>query len=361
MLRKRPTGLALLSLCSLLALTAATHGPSFAQPLPGIILVDDAAAKPPVPLPGDADSVEYDQDAGSLQFNSATPPKQIADFYRDEMKKLGWKLEPTVINQDNMVNLEFNKDGKNLNFTMMKMGDHTMFQGEGEGLQSKSVANADQGSSSSSSSSVSSSASSDSNGASSGGPLTAEDSNGYPVPSEHSMLGSESSLFRKSINVTTHAQVQDLVAFYQDQLPKKGFTTISEHTAADNALLVYDTPNGPLSVSIKQEDSDNASATLSISDKTAASKSPLFPKPGQVKIGLGNINDKAAEVSVNGKKVKVPAGAGAKAPDGPTLDVAPGKIQVELKGAPPETIDAGPDQIWLVMVGPGGLLPIQAY
>jgi hypothetical protein len=100
---------------------------------------------------------------------------------------------------------------------------------------------------------------------------------------------------------------------------------------------------------------------LSTRDKDAASKSPLFPKPGQVKIGLGNINTKAADVVVNGKHVKVPGGAGAKAPDGPTLDVPPGQIKIELKGTDPQTIDAGPDQIWLVMVGPGGLLPVQAY
>jgi hypothetical protein len=347
---------AMLPLLSLLALAGAAGTPLEAAPLPGIILVDDTAeAKPPVPVPDDATSVNYDADSGSLEFESPSAPKKLADFYREEMKKLGWKVQPMVINQDNMVNLDFEKGDQSLNFTMMKMGEHTTFQGQGDGLQGKAQASADSGASASADSS---SATSD---ASASKTLTAEDKDGYPVPSEHSMLGSESSLFRKSINVTTHAQVQDLIAFYQDQLPKKGFTTVSEHTAPDNALLVYDTPNGPLSVAIKQEDSENASATLSISDKTAASKSPLFPKPGQVKIGLGNINDKAAEVSVNGKKIKVPGGAGAKAPDGPTLDVAPGKIQVELKGAPPETIDAGPDQIWLVMVGPGGLLPIQAY
>ncbi|MEO6607673.1 MAG: hypothetical protein ABIN69_04305, partial [Aestuariivirga sp.] len=141
----------------------------------------------------------------------------------------------------------------------------------------------------------------------------------------------------------------------------KGFTTVSEHTASDNALLVFDTPNGPLSVSIKQEDSENASATLSISDKTAASKSSLFPKPGQIKVAIGNITEKAAEVTIAGTKIKVPAGAGTKAPDGPTLDLPPGKIEVALKGGAGDSFQAGPDQIWMAMIGPGGFLFIQAY
>lgn len=352
----RPMGLGILPVLSVLTFSSALTAPTWAQPMPGIILVDDAtAAKPPVPVPDDASSVNYDASAGSLEFETPTEPKKIADFYRNELKKLGWAVQPTVINQDNMVNLEFSKGGQNLNLTMMKMGDHTLFTGQGDGLEDKSQANAD------TSASASADSSSSSGDASTSKALTPEDKDGYPVPSEHSMLGSESSLFRKSINVTTHAQVQDLVAFYQDQLPKKGFTTVSEHTASDNALLVFDTPNGPLSVSIKQEDSENASATLSISDKTAASKSSLFPKPGQIKVAIGNITEKAAEVTIAGTKIKVPAGAGTKAPDGPTLDLPPGKIEVALKGGAGDSFQAGPDQIWMAMIGPGGFLFIQAY
>ena len=360
MLGLRTMGLGILPVLSLLTFSSALTAPTWAQPMPGIILVDDeASAKPPVPVPDDASAVNYDASSGSLEFETPTEPKKVADFYRSEMKKLGWAVQPTVINQDNMVNLEFKKGDASVNFTMMKMGDHTMFQGEGEGLASKAEANAGSSVSSSSSASADSSASSSDGSGSKG--LTAEDNDGYPVPSEHSMLGSESTLFRKSINVTTHAQVQDLVAFYQDQLPKKGFTTVSEHTASDNALLVFDTPNGPLSVSIKQEDSENASATLSISDKKAASKSPLFPKPGQIKVAIGNITEKAAEVTIAGKTIKVPAGAGTKAPDGPTLDLPPGKIEVSLKGGAGDSFQAGPDQIWMAMIGPGGLLFVQAY
>jgi hypothetical protein len=352
MLRLRSMGLGVLPLLTALTLTTSITVPVNANPLPGVILVDDTTdAKPPVPMPDDAASINYDADAGSLEFESPSPPKKIADFYREELKKLGWKVQPTVINQDNMVNLEFTKGDNNLNLTMMKMGDHTMFTGQGDGLVDKSQASA----------SASADSSSSSGDTSASKTFTAEDKDGYPVPSEHSMLGSESSLFRKSINVTTQAKVQDLVAFYQDQLPKKGFTTVSEHTASDNALLVFDTPSGQLSVSIKQEDSDNATATLSISDKAAASKSPLFPKPGQIKVAIGNITEQDPEVTIAGKKIKVKANAGTKAPDGPTIDLPPGKIEAALKGGAKDSFDAGPDEIWMAMIGPGGFLFVRAY
>jgi hypothetical protein len=78
-------------------------------------------------------------------------------------------------------------------------------------------------------------------------------------------------------------------------------------------------------------------------------------------VAFGNISDKAAEVVFNGKAIKVAAGAGAKGPDGPTADAAPGKYDLALKSGGHETLQAGADEIWIVMVGPGGLLVVQAY
>jgi hypothetical protein len=50
-----------------------------------------------------------------------------------------------------------------------------------------------------------------------------------------------------------------------------------------------------------------------------------------------------------------------KGPDGPTIDLAPGKYDVALKSHGHETVEAGPEEIWIVMIGPGGLLAVQAY
>ena len=360
MFRKRPTGIVLLPFFSILAFSAATNAPLRAQSLPGIILVDDTTdAKPPVPMPDDATAVNYDAEAGSLDFESPAPPKKIADFYREEMKKLGWKVQPTVINQDNMVNLEFNKGDQSLNFTMMKMGDHTMFTGQGDGLSTKTEASADSSASSSSSASASSSSSSDSPA---DGPLTAEDSNGYPIPAEHSSMGSENSLFRRSINVSISASVKAAVDFYRTELGKKGWKEQADKAVVkDNAAdMVFDSPDGPVKIKITRE-SDLTNISLTTHDQAAASKSPLFPKPGQIKVAIGNITDKAAEVTIAGKKIKVPANVGSQKPDGPTLDLPPGKIEMAIKGGSKDSFDAGPDEIWMAMIGPGGILFVQAY
>lgn len=76
-------------------------------------------------------------------------------------------------------------------------------------------------------------------------------------------------------------------------------------------------------------------------------------------------------ITIAGKTIKVPAGAGSKGPDGPTLDVAPGKYAYKLKGSgklkgaggagPNDPVEVGADEIWGLMIGPGGVLPVQMY
>jgi hypothetical protein len=57
-------------------------------------------------------------------------------------------------------------------------------------------------------------------------------------------------------------------------------------------------------------------------------------------------------------------GAGAKNPDGPAIDLAPGKYRVSLKmggKSESETIEVGADEAWGLLIGPGGLLPLHVY
>ena len=67
----------------------------------------------------------------------------------------------------------------------------------------------------------------------------------------------------------------------------------------------------------------------------------------------------------NNKSVKVAPGAGTKAPDGPTLDLAPGKYKysIKLPGKPLQNdeVELGANEIWGLMIGPGGVLALQAY
>jgi hypothetical protein len=79
---------------------------------------------------------------------------------------------------------------------------------------------------------------------------------------------------------------------------------------------------------------------------------------------IGNPNDTEAVVTINKQTFRVKPGAGAKNPDGPAIDLAPGKYRVSLKmggKSESETIEVGADEAWGLLIGPGGLLPLHVY
>jgi hypothetical protein len=183
-----------------------------------------------------------------------------------------------------------------------------------------------------------------------------------PVPAPHTLAGSERTPFRTSVNAETPAGIAAVVAFYRSELGKRGWAEQVGKTSVrdDAAELIFDSPTGPATLMLTR-DGANTTAQLTVRDKAAAMKSTLWPKPGQVKVAFGNMTDKAVEVSVAGKRVKIAAEAGRGAPNGPTLDLAPGKYDLALRSGEHEAIEAGPEEIWIAMVGPGGLLAVQAY
>ena len=306
--------------------------------------------KIPAPMPSTAEEIEYDAAEGSLDYTTASTVRQIADFYRAAMKPLGWSEHRSPINKDNMVVLDFSKDkATRLSFTIMRMGDRTKVSANGSPLVSAEAAPA--GSAAAGASDPE---------------LSVEDSGGLPIPAPHSSSGSESSLFRHSANASTAASIAGVVAFYRRELAKRNWKEAADKAAIkpDSAQLAFTAPEGPAVLKLGRE-SGETTVLLSVRDDAKAAKSPLLPKPGQVKLMLGNMRDKAAEVTINGKPTKVPAGAGAKGPDGPIVELAPGKYDVALKtpGQPTqhENVEAGPNEIWMMMIGPGGMLSVQAY
>ena len=91
-------------------------------------------AKAPVPMPDTAEDVEFDGADGRLEFNSSSSIKAVTDFYRSAMKQQGWDEGSSVINNANMVVLNFSKARKSVSFTIMRMGNKTNVSAEGSGL-----------------------------------------------------------------------------------------------------------------------------------------------------------------------------------------------------------------------------------
>jgi hypothetical protein len=97
----------------------------------------------------------------------------------------------------------------------------------------------------------------------------------------------------------------------------------------------------------------------------AAEKAGILPKAGQVKLMLGNMTDEEAVITINKQTIRVAAGAGRNSPDGPKLDLPPGKYKVTIKvasrAAQNQEVEVGADETWGLLVGPGGVLPLHLY
>ena len=317
-----------------LFLTALLH---FATPA----LADDV--KSPLAMPDDASAVVYDGDSGSLSFSSAKPVKDLAAFYRDLAKQQGWQEQPSVINQDNMAVLTFMTKGDDVaTITVMKMGEQSQVTAEGKALETKGAATADAGGTPA---------------ADAAPPLVAIDKDGLPIPDGLGNMGSTRTQFSHAVNFSAPNSVADIVAFYRTELTKKGWKEDAAKLGDSEAELKFTAPDGPATLSLKRN-GDMTDAELTVSEKAKAAASPLAPKPGMVRLVFGNMSDNPADVIIGSKHVKMTPGQGAKGPDGPMLEVKPGNITVKSKSAK-ESFTAGPDEIWMVAVGPGGLMVVK--
>jgi hypothetical protein len=318
----------------------------------------------PVPLPETADSVEFKADDNSLEFDSSSSVKSLAAFYRSSLTSQGWREEPSVINKPNMVVLEFNKAGKQLNFTIMQMGPKVNVSADGSGLAAAKVkpdaAFREANTSSAPSAAVEK--------------LEADPDSALPVPKEHTLstlgtvnLPGGDTPFRKELEATVPADLGSVLAFYRGELGKLGWKESSDRAVvkSDQVRLAYVTPDGP---AVLKLDRNNDGTTIDLAQKipAAAAAANVQPKPGQAKLMLANFGGSEAVVTINKQTIKVAPGAGSPQSKGPTLDLPPGKYpySVKVSGGSPGagTIELSADDAWSLMISPAGeAMALQVY
>lgn len=317
-------------------------------------LAELADGNAPIPLPATAEEIDFDGGRGSLEFESASSVKSVAAFYRDVMKRGGWKADRSVIDKDNMVVLRFSKAAQDLSLTIMAFGKKTRVTASGSALATAEAEPAENASEESHAE------------AKLVTELTAEERSGLPVPAPHSVSGSEKSLFRLSVNATVPASTETVLAFYRRELAKIEWKEQagSAVLSADRADVAFTSPHGPARLVLTYKNGETTSV-LSLRKTEEARKSGLLPPDGKIKLLFGNMLEQDAVLTIGKTTVKIGAGLGSKKPDGPTLEIAPGKHTYSLKvsGQPAQTdvfeVTAG--DIWGLMIGPGGVLPLQMY
>ena len=158
----------------------------------------------------------------------------------------------------------------------------------------------------------------------------------------------------------------DVLGFYRRELGKLNWKEESKDAviAANNVKIAFSSADGPAMLTLGRKDGETT-VNLVVKNPDAATKAGVMPKPGQAKILITNPNDVEAVMTINKQTLKAPAGSGTKAPDGLMLDLPPGKhkFSIKLPGQPAhnDELDVGADQIWGLLIGPKGALPLQVY
>jgi hypothetical protein len=323
----------------------------------------------PVPLPENAEDVKFDGADGRLGFDSASSVKAIAAFYRSALKSQGWKERPSVINQANMVVIDFFKGGKAFSLTAMQMGPKVKVSADGNGLvmANAKIAAKAAGSGASVSNEPEAKAADE--------VLEAEADSPLPVPGKRTMrsvgtgkMPGSDAPFRRELEASVPATLNSVLVFYRSELGKRGWLETAEGAMVkpDQVQLAFTSPDGPATLKLGRSKGET-SINLTQKYPAAAAKADVVPKPGQSKLMFGNIGKSDATVSINKQMIRIAAGAGGpQSPRPPMIDLPPGKYRYALKiaGGPARNnqIEIGAGDTWGLMIGPGGdVLPLQMY
>ena len=275
-----------------------------------------------IPLPATAEAVEFDGNGGKLEFNSASSVGTLAAFYRTEMKALGWKEEPSVINRPNMVVLDFAKGDKDLSFTIMQLGSKVNVSASGSGLM-VAAAKPDEPATTPPANPTAPVAAQG---------LEAEEMGGLPVPKLHTLSEGDKTPFRRALTANVPAELSAVLAFYRRELGKRDWKEATQGAVitAEWVVLAFSSPDGPAVLKLGRKNQETT-VSLVVRDQAAAAKAGILPKSGQVKILFGNALNTVAVITIDKQVVKIPPGVGTKGSDGPTLDLPPGKYKYSFK------------------------------
>jgi hypothetical protein len=173
--------------------------------------------------------------------------------------------------------------------------------------------------------------------------------------------------FRREFNAQVPSDVGSVLAFYRRELGKREWKEQPNGAVVkpDDVRIAFAAPDGPAWLKLGRSGKETT-ISIVVRYPGEAGKAGILPPAGKAKVILGNLSDREASVTIDDKTIKVPAGVGAgKTPDGPSLELKPGKYRYVLraggKAGDSGEIVVGPDDAWGLLIGPGGILPMQVY
>jgi hypothetical protein len=195
--------------------------------------------------------------------------------------------------------------------------------------------------------------------------LKVEEVAGLPVPKARESAESEKSPMRSSLKAELRLALAVVLDFYRRELGKRQW---KENNGAvvgdDHARFAFASPDGPATLKLGRR-AGRTTVDLAVKKPSEAARLGLLPKSGQAKVVVGNMLKAPAVVTINERDIKIGPETGDREPNGPRLDLPPGKYKVRLRvrGKPAQTedVELAADETWGLIIAPGGLLPLHVY
>ncbi|WP_027550635.1 hypothetical protein [Bradyrhizobium sp. Cp5.3] len=190
---------------------------------------------------------------------------------------------------------------------------------------------------------------------------------GLPLPAGWDLMTAKNSPFIRSAHVETPLDPKAVLGFYRAALGQRGWTENDGAVVGpERAVITFTTTDGAALLRLTRQGGKTI-ADLSLR-KPAVATAGLRPKPGQVRLMLGNKTDEAAVITVNERTIELAAHAGEKLansddaagelPDDQKIDLPPGKYKVTLKveggAAQNREFEVAANETWGLLVGPDG-------
>jgi hypothetical protein len=315
----------------------------------------DAAGQPSLPSPADAKDLVYSSDAQEITYTSPSDVKTLVKFYRQALPEQGWVEDETAaLVSDNVASLDFSKGDSSISLVLASSGagSDTEVSIDLSGMATMAAA--------------------ETPAAPAGAEtLKAEDKDGLPVPDNYTNFSSEGSPYRNSVMATSPSALNVVLEFYRRELPARQWQEAPGGADATDtkATLTFENQSEQSHLVLELTRNADGGTDINIATKLegAAKQAGVLPPSGQARIYLGNITDGEVAFTINQKEIKV----GVQSPnptsmkDVPSVDLAPGEYDFSLAVPGQETvkdkIKVGPDEVWALVAGPGGALPVEMY
>ncbi len=187
---------------------------------------------------------------------------------------------------------------------------------------------------------------------------------GLPLPKPWVLRTAKESPFIKSLHLETPIDLAAVLGFYRAALSERGWTEKDGAVVEpDRAVIAFTTADGPALLRLIRQ-ADTTIADLSLRRPGSVELADILPKPGQVRLLLGNATDEEAVVTINEQTIELAARADVS--NSPEIDLPQGKLKVIFKVASGRTqsqaFEVGADETWGLLAGPDGVpLPVRLY